>query len=389
MDAKKILHAALFTPGLNSRWGLPLILQGEPGTAKTAHVTQAARRSGLRCETVILSIREPADIGGMPIVVDGDLKFAPPLWLRRLNEAGRGVAFFDELNHGAPAVQGAVQRGVNEGVFGDTAALGTVRFLAAQNDIGDGGVWDLTASMANRWGHLAWPAIDGAAWADYLLGPGGNGDSGVAEFDAAREEARVLKAWDTPFAKARGVVVGFAKARPDLLLKKPAAGSPKLGKAWPSPRSWEQAARALAGAEIHGLSEIDSHELLAAFVGAGAASEFVTYLVAADLPDPEAVVDEKVKWKPTVERLDRTVAVLSSCQAIVIGTKDKAKQKARAEVLWQILNVAVDQDQTDAATPVATALVAAGLYTPGSKAFGRGKAHDILRAAGIIAGSSL
>ena len=47
MDDTRILHASLFTPGLNHCWGLPLILIGKPGTAKSALIVQKALEAGL------------------------------------------------------------------------------------------------------------------------------------------------------------------------------------------------------------------------------------------------------------------------------------------------------------------------------------------------------
>ena len=37
-----LLHAAFFTPMSDGRWGLPLILWGDPGIAKTSIVTMKA-----------------------------------------------------------------------------------------------------------------------------------------------------------------------------------------------------------------------------------------------------------------------------------------------------------------------------------------------------------
>src|SRR5689334_24270832 len=74
---------------------------------------------GLPCETVIASSREPSDFAGLPIVVGGEVRFAPPAWARRLAEAGRGLLFLDELSTAPPAVQAALLRVVLERAVGD------------------------------------------------------------------------------------------------------------------------------------------------------------------------------------------------------------------------------------------------------------------------------
>jgi len=50
-------------------------------------------------------------LAGLPIVVGGEVRFAPPAWARRLAEAGRGLLFLDELSTAPPAVQAALLRG--------------------------------------------------------------------------------------------------------------------------------------------------------------------------------------------------------------------------------------------------------------------------------------
>src|ERR1700678_735632 len=83
----------------------PVLLWGAPGTGKTSAIRAMAGAMGLPCETVIASIREPSDFAGLPIVVGGEVRFAPPAWARRLAQAGHGLLFLDELSTAPPAVQ--------------------------------------------------------------------------------------------------------------------------------------------------------------------------------------------------------------------------------------------------------------------------------------------
>src|SRR5215510_6102397 len=137
---------------------VPVLLWGAPGTGKTSAIRAMAGAMGLPCETVIASIREPSDFAGLPIVVGGEVRFAPPAWARRLAEAGRGLLFLDELSTAPPAVQAALLRVVLERTVGDLALPADVAVVAAANppeQAADG--WDLAPPLANRFCHLDWP----------------------------------------------------------------------------------------------------------------------------------------------------------------------------------------------------------------------------------------
>ena len=165
-----------------------------------------------------------------------------------------------------------------------------------------------------------------------------------------------------------------------MLMKMPKAGDPKGSKAWPSPRSWEMAARALAGAEVHGLGEADRELMIAAFVGAEPTNEFITWMIEADLPDPADVLDGRVKFKHDPQRLDRSVAVLSACAAFVAPTKS-VKRKERAAKLWEILGEM--NDQKDIMVPAARTLVRARLASGEAARPVLLKLQPLLAAAGV------
>src|SRR5215470_12724325 len=206
---------------------VPVLLWGAPGTGKTSAIRAMAGAMGLPCETVIASIREPSDFAGLPIVVGGEVRFAPPAWARRLAEAGEGLLFLDELTTAPPAVQAAMLRIVLERVVGDLALPSGVRVVAAANppeQAADG--WELSPPLANRLVHLDWP-VDAGAVAD-----------GLAVGFPAPAVGPHTAPDPNRLAAARAAVGAFLKVRPTLILQVPTSAT-AAGRGWPSPRSWD------------------------------------------------------------------------------------------------------------------------------------------------------
>ena len=195
---------------------------------------------GLPCETVIASIREPSDFAGLPIVVGDGVRFAPPAWARRLAEAGHGLLFLDELSTAPPAVQAALLRVVLERVVGDLTLPDAVAVVAAANppeQAADG--WDLSAPLANRLCHLAWQT-DPRSVADGLAGGW-----------AAPVVPVLPDGWQAEEILSRGLVAAFLHVRPALACAPPSDAA-SAGRGWPSPRTWEMAARLMAAAGASG-----------------------------------------------------------------------------------------------------------------------------------------
>jgi MoxR-like ATPase len=75
-------HSAVAALAIAVAARVPVLLWGAPGTGKTSVVRALADAAGWPCETVIASIREPADFAGLPVVTgagaDGAVAFATP-----------------------------------------------------------------------------------------------------------------------------------------------------------------------------------------------------------------------------------------------------------------------------------------------------------------------
>ena len=317
---------------------VPVLLWGAPGTGKTTAIRAMAEAVGMPCETVIASIREPSDFAGLPIVTDDDVHFAPPRWARRLAEQERGLLFLDEISTAPPAVQAALLRVVLERVVGDLELPQGVVVVAAANppeQAADG--WDLSAPLANRFCHLEW-AVDAQSISEGLA----LGWETAAVPDLPED-------WERGIRRASGMVAAFLPIRPLLACKVPKDGS-SAGRGWPSPRTWDMAARLLTACDASKASAGVRSALVTGAVGDGAAVEFLSWLIEMDLPDPEAVLADPDAFV-LPERGDRAYAVLTSVAAAVVADTTPERWLAG----WRVLAVA-GRDAPDVAAMAARML---------------------------------
>jgi MoxR-like ATPase len=350
---------------------VPVLLWGAPGTGKTSVITAMAAAAGWPCETVIASIREPSDFAGLPIVTGAtngsraQVAFAPPSWAVTLAEAGHGVAFFDEVSTAPPAVQAALLRVVLERTVGDLALPDAVSVVAAANppeQAADG--WELTPPLANRFCHLDWP-VDARTVAEGFSGGW-----------ATPKPPALAEGWERRIAVVRTWIAGFVTVRPMLALAVPADAA-GAGRAWPSPRTWDMAARLRAAAEAARAGELATSLLVRGCVGTGPGVEFLTWLAEADLPDPEAVLANPDSFVLPA-RGDRAYAALASVAAAVAA--DPAN--GRWERGWRAFGRAADSAPDVAA---AAARTLAGCRPDGAAIPDEVKAFaPLLRDAGLI-----
>src|ERR671926_182048 len=323
------------------RAGVPVCLWGDPGIGKSSLIQAAAAADGVPCETVIGSLREPSDFAGLPVVTDDGVRLEPPSWARRLEAAGAGYLFLDELSTSPPAVQAAMLGVALERRIGDLVLPRAVQVVAAANPperAADG--WDLTPPLANRFLHIAYtPAVDG--WIDGMTAGFGLPAGGHVS-EPNRERTAI----------ARASVAAFIRCRPALLDACPTNANAS-GRAWPSRRTWTMAADVLAL-----LAEDDTDAAYLAtcgLVGEGAGVEYLTWRREADLPDPASVVADprSVQWR----RLDpsRTWAILAVVVAYTAGKGTVEAWRAA----WGPLAVATELGKGDVAAACARTLLMA------------------------------
>ncbi|MCU1600128.1 MAG: ATPase [Frankiales bacterium] len=268
---------------------------------------------------------------------DAEVLLAPPRWAKRLAEAEVGIAFFDEISTAPPSVQAALLRVVLERTVGDLVLPETVAVVAAANppdQAADG--WDLSAPLANRFCHLDWPS-DARRMAEGFAGGWGTPPVPV-----------LPEGWEELVPIARSWVAGFVSVRPMLALAVPDDAS-SSGRAWPSPRSWDMAARLLAAARAAGVDELVASQLVRGAVGNGPGVEFLTWLEEADLPDPEAVLADPSSFR-LPDRGDRAFAALTSIAAVVSARPTPERWAAAWKVFGSVSDKAPDAAATAART---------------------------------------
>jgi hypothetical protein len=193
----------------------PVMLWGPPGVGKSQIIAGIAVRHGVPLIDIRLSQMEPTDLRGIPFRKGDNVEWSVPAMLPDAARHGpRGILFLDEINAAPPTVSAAAYQLILDRRLGEYVIPEGWAIFAAGNRQGDRGVtYSMPAPLANRFTHYeVEPNLDD--WIGWAL------DHGIDE--------RIL---------------GFLRFRPDQLFNYDAAHNPV---AFPSPRSWEYAHRALA-----------------------------------------------------------------------------------------------------------------------------------------------
>ncbi|HZV55320.1 MAG TPA: MoxR family ATPase [Rhodocyclaceae bacterium] len=273
----------------------PVMLWGPPGVGKSQLVAQIAARHGTPMIDIRLSQMEPSDLRGIPFRSGETVEWAVPAMLPDERRHGaRGILFLDEITSAPPSVSAAAYQLILDRRLGEYRVPDGWAIFAAGNRQGDRGVtYAMPAPLANRFSHFEFATHldDWAAWA-YA--------NGIDER-----------------------LVGFLRFKPELLFDFDPA-RPEM--AFPSPRSWEFAHRALQKFS-------DRPDLLAgalaACVGQAAGVECAAYIESLDrLPDIDAIVEGREAEVPTEIDLQYAVA------AALAGRALRAKVSRDATLVW-------------------------------------------------------
>ena len=338
MTALDIVRAALHTPISGGAWGLPLLLTAEPGATKTSTLRALARAGGVPCRVLSPGTDGEGAFGVVPVPDGGRITYPRPEWFDMFGADGAGLVVTDEVTTAPAMLQASIMGMLTERRVGAAKFPKRVRVIGACNPVAlAANGFELTAPLANRFGHLDWPApevdVVTAVWSNMIAD---EYTDDVPAYDAdidgwLAEEKRVKGLWTEAFSIAVGLVSSFLRAQPQMKNRCPDPSSGQASGPWPSDRTWEYAIRSLASASVHGLSDADSAKFTRGFVGDEAFVAFNAYREALDLPDVAALLDGKATFKHNPARLDRTAAVITAA-ATMVAAKDSPQ--SRVDAIW-------------------------------------------------------
>ncbi|GAA2679054.1 ATP-binding protein [Nonomuraea recticatena] len=157
----------------------PVFLWGAPGIGKSSLVRQFADSLGLECVTLLGTQLAPEDLIGVPELVGGRSRFAPPESIARDEPY---CLFLDELNASAPEVQKAFYSLILDRRIGSYELPEGSVVIGAGNRAGDNALArPMASALVNRLVHvhlrvsaddwLKWAAANGVhPWiVDYLI----------------------------------------------------------------------------------------------------------------------------------------------------------------------------------------------------------------------------
>src|SRR3954466_4911416 len=187
----------------------PVFLWGAPGIGKSSLVRDFAESLGLECVTLLGTQLAPEDLIGVPELVNGRSRFAPPESIARDDPY---VLFLDELNASSPEVQKAFYSLVHERRVGEyTLPEGSI-IVAAGNRAQDGAlVRPMSSALVNRLIHVHLRVAAGD-WLEWATGAG-----------------------------LSSLVLEYIRTRPDHLWSQP----PKHEEPFSTPRSWHMLSDAI------------------------------------------------------------------------------------------------------------------------------------------------
>ncbi len=280
----------------------PVMLWGPPGIGKSQIVLQIGQSHDLPVIDIRLSQMEPSDLRGIPFKNGEKVEWAIPSMLPDKTLHGNcGILFLDEINSAAPSVSAAAYQLILDRRLGNYQVPEGWAIFAAGNRQGDRGVtYAMPAPLANRFSHY--------------------------EVDLNLDD------W-VGWAYKNGIderIIGFLRFRPELLFDFDPAHNPV---AFPSPRSWEFAHRALQKFIDHPQLLLGS---LQACIGQAAGIECHAFIDSLDqMPDLDKIIaGDEVK---APEEIDLQYAVASA----LVGRAIRAQGKEGAsKVFGNILKYA-------------------------------------------------
>ena len=333
--------------------GIPVLIEGLPGIGKSTITEQIGEQWGFYTDIVMLGEIVPEEMVGYPVedrsreargqngldehgLPAVRIRTSPPEWVTDLldamndpNKTYRGkLIFLDEMNQGGPSVQKTAAKLLRTKTIGRVNLGADTALVGAFNDTRtaiDGNVFG--APLANRCCFLYWPMDREVITKAFKRG----GDFPKIQIPDFTEEIRETgRAW----AKQEMMKIGtFLERSPDFMHLMP-IDDEDAGRAWASPRSFENYAIVAGQAKAFGYHEDVISLLRRGMIGEPASVGLQNFLDTMDLQDPEELIaNPELTRVPPRGRSD--VAMLTS-ESLVICLERQLTAK-RWKGAWQVL----------------------------------------------------
>ena len=321
--------------------GVPVILWGPPGIGKTMRTQSIAKSLGKSLVEQVCSTWDPTDVG-LPVIKGDQFERVAPKWAVDCDD--NTLLYLDEFSCTPPAVQASALKIVGERKCGDLALPKGLSIAMSANpaDQAAGG-WDLAPPMANRMVHLEC-SLSVNDWCDGMI-------TGWPKM----EVPKLSKGWRELVPSKRALVTSYIRRFGQSHLLALPEDEASQGRAWPSPRSWDNLCYLLAAAESCGAEPAVISHLTKGTVGHPAIS-FLTFCEQLDLPDPETLIADPSLYEH-FERGDKAHATLASVAAAVLA-KNTAK---RWENGIKVMLTAAEKGGTDVAAIACRSLLKGGM----------------------------
>lgn len=267
---------------------IPIMLVGDPGTAKTATVKAVAEKTNRELITIVPSRMDAQDLSGFPtkgvydVEIDGVVtqspvtEYAPQRWQRIILEKKNVVLFLDEFSNAHPSVRASLLSFIQDREFpnGDKFPDETV-IIGAMNpteSAADG--YEMDPATTNRILFHSWkPSTD--AWLKGMIDNWGKGVENPNERKWRSLIVRFIS--DNPGylhrrsdqnAVANGAVYNMNTNDP--------SDNTILNSAWASRRSWDNLSKVLG--VLKAKNSIVEDTIMSGLIGAESAGQFRDWL---------------------------------------------------------------------------------------------------------------
>lgn len=237
---------------------IPAFLWGPPGVGKSASIRQIAADRGWNVIDFRASTRDSVALMGLPDITGDTTRWKVPDEFPQVERDGEeGILLLDELNAAPPSMMAAMFGLVLDRKVGDYTLPRGWRVVAAGNRQADrAAAQRMPSALANRFAHIDVDADTSA----------GHDNVHIEHFNEIGVDPQLI---------------AFLRFRPALIHSMPKNDE----RAFPTPRSWEQASKVIrlpSALRLQGVSSI---------VGEGAAAELEGFLrVYQNLPSLDLVL---------------------------------------------------------------------------------------------------